>query len=338
MLYPFTAIVGQELMKRAFLLNIINPNIGSILLKGPEGIGRATAARGISEIFPKIATTGCHFRCDPSEPEMLCYWCMQKLQAGELSSHVDFPQLVDTVAVVSPEKFTGNIIESREESVGIDFRKVVEVHHSDLLEIDTENFLKPGVATNLNRGILFIENLNQLDDDVVDILVTMLDSKINILTSDTAAIAHPAHFILIGTINSDEWAINPKLERGITVHLDLSESQTLEERIEIMERRRDFESNPEEFRKKYEVHQVALRHRITKARENLANISTPDYLLRTLARIAVDFDIPESKAEKIEEVAQTLAAYYGRNSVASDDLAHALELIVPDENIVTELM
>jgi len=337
-LYPFTGIVGQELMKRAFLLNIINPNIGSILLKGPEGIGKATAARGIAEIFPKIATTGCTFRCDPNEPEMFCYWCLQKQALGELESHIDFPQLVRTEPGVLSERFTGEIIGARDEAVEIDYRRSEESEQSRILEIDAENYLKPGVATNLNRGILFIESLNQLDDEVVDILVNMLESKINILTSETAAIAHPAHFILIGTINTEEWAVNPKLERGITIHLDLTESQTLEERIEIMERRKVFESNPEMFRREYEPHQVSLRHRITKARENLANINTPEHLLRTLARIAVDFEVSESKAQKIEEVAQTLAAYYGRGTVASDDLAHAIELIVPDESIVTELI
>lgn len=338
LLYPFTAIVGQELMKRAFFLNIINPNIGSILLKGPEGIGKSTAARGIAEIFPKIATTGCNFRCDPNEPELFCYWCLQKQAEGELESHIDFPQLVESEPTVLPEKFTGGIIVSRDEAIAIDYRSGEESEESEILEIDAENYLKPGIATNLNRGILFIENLNQLDDEVGDILVDMLESKINILTSETAAIAHPAHFILIGTINTEEWAVNPKIERGITIHLDLTESQTVEERIEIMERRREFEANPVLFRKAYEPHQIALRHRITKARENLASINTPDHLLRTLARIAVDFEISETKAQKIEEVAQTLSAYYGRNTVASDDLAHAIELIVPEENIITELM
>jgi len=337
-LYPFTAIVGQDLMKRAFLLNVINPNIGSILLKGPEGIGKATAAQGIREIVPKIATTNCHFRCDPAEPERFCYWCMQRLQEGNLESGMDFPQLVEVKPTVTPDEFMGQIIASQEEQIEIDYRRDEEVATLDLLRIDEENYLKPGIAANLNRGILFIENLNQLDDEVVDLLVNMLEGKINILTSESAAIAHPAHFILIGTINTEEWAVNPKLERGITIHLDLFESQTLEEKIEIMEQRREFESNPMSFQKIYEPHQLALRHRITKARENLASISTPDYLLRTLTRIAVDFEISETKTQKIEQVAQTLAAYYGRNSVVSDDLAHAIELIVPDENIVTELI
>lgn len=339
LIYPFTAIVGQELMKRAFLLNVINPNIGSILLKGPDGIGKATAARAISEIFPKITTVkDCAFRCNPREVESLCFWCMMKYQEGRLESDVGFPQLVEIRAdTITPEEFTGKIVSSREEVIEIDYKKGEEIKHTDCLKIDEENYLKSGVATHLNRGMLFVENINQLDDEVVDILVDMLETRINTLTSETAAIVHPAHFILIGTINTEEWAVNPKLERAITIHLDLTESQTLEERIEIMERRREFESHPILFRRTYEPHQVALRNRITKARELLTHVKTPEYLLRTLTRIAVDFDIAEAKARKIEDVAQTLAAYHGRNNVVSDDLAHAIELIVPEEEIISEI-
>ncbi len=338
LIYPFTAIVGQDLMKRAFLLNVINPNIGSILLKGPDGIGKAIAARGMGEIFPKIATTACPFRCDPNEPERFCYWCMLKYQMGTLEAAVDFPQLVEVKPSLGNEELLGAISETKTERIEIDYRNSAEVDQNEFLQIDDENFLKPGVVTRLNRGMLFVQDINQLSDEVVDLIVSILEGKINILTGETAAIAHPAHFILIGTINSEEWAANPKLERGITIHLELTEAQTFEERIEIMERRRAFETAPILFRRQYEQHQVALRNRITKARELLSNVSTPDYLLRTLARVAVDFDVSESKTQKIEEVAQTLAAYHGRSNVVSDDLAHAVELIIPDENIVTELI
>jgi len=333
-IFPFTAIVGHSVMKRALLLNVINPEIGSILITGPRGIGKSTAVRGLTQLLQSIkAVEGCRVMCDPDHPEAYCSWCQTRMQRNEIYVAESMPRLVE----LPRNARIGDIVG------GIEGRKVYMAHHDyrhpdpefeDItLPIDRKNFFVPGIAADINRGILFIDNLNEVREEVVEVILRLLMQKRNVITQGGIQIVHPTEFVLIATTDSEEYSINPRLINAMSINLKVEECRDLEEVAEIMNRVREFESNPKKFIREYASHQAALKTRILKAKQILTRVRMPDYLYDVIARISMDFDLPERRSALIESVARTLCAYDNRQRVITDDIAHAAELVIPREDL-----
>ena len=333
-IFPFTAIVGHTVMKRALLLNVINPEIGSILITGPRGIGKSTAVRGLKDLLQTIKVVEkCRVICSPDRPESYCSWCQARMQRNEIYVTEDMPRLVELPKNARIGDIVGGIEGRKVYIARHDYRKPDPEFDDITLHIDGRNFFVPGIAADVNRGILFVDDLNDVREEVVEVILRLLLQKKNIITQGGIQIVHPTEFVLIATTDSEEFSINPRLINAMSINLRVEECTDLEEVAEIMSRVREFEANPKKFMRKYASHQAALKTRILKAKQLLPRVRMPDYLYDVIARISMDFDLSERRSALIESVAKTLCAYDNRQRVITDDIAHAAELVIPREDL-----
>src|SRR5882757_466400 len=217
--YPFTAIVGQEEMKLALVLNAINPTIGGVLIRGEKGTGKSTAVRALARLLPEHEVVeGCHFGCDPSDKEALCDDCRTRLKsAGLLPSHKRRMRVVELPINASEDRVVGTIdIEAA-------------------LRTGSKKF-EPGVLAEANRNILYVDEVNLLDDHIVDVLLDAAAMGVNVVEREGVSFAHPSRFILVGTMNPEEGELRPQLLDRFGLCVDVEASRDVGERIEIAER------------------------------------------------------------------------------------------------------
>src|SRR5882757_9647449 len=214
--YPFTAIVGQEEMKLALVLNAINPTIGGVLIRGEKGTGKSTAVRALARLLPEHEVVeGCHFGCDPTDLQALCADCRSRLKAaGVLPSHKRRMRVVELPINSSEDRVVGTIdIEAA-------------------LRTGTKRF-EPGVLAEANRNILYVDEVNLLDDHIVDVLLDAAATGVNVVEREGVSISHPARFILVGTMNPDEGDLRPQLLDRFGLCVDVTGMSDVDERVEI---------------------------------------------------------------------------------------------------------
>jgi Mg-chelatase subunit ChlI len=192
--YPFPAIAGQERMKRALLLNAVNPRIGGVLIRGERGTAKSTAARSLAALLPEVrSVTGCRFGCDPDRPTSWCTECRERVAGGEpLPVERRRTAFVDLPVSATEDRVVGTM----------DIERAIQ---------KGERWFEPGVLAAANRGLLYIDEVNLLDDHVVDILLDSAASGMNLVEREGISFAHPARFILVGTMNPEEGDLRPQL-------------------------------------------------------------------------------------------------------------------------------
>ncbi|MBI5000427.1 MAG: ATP-binding protein [Euryarchaeota archaeon] len=310
-LFPFVALVGQEKMKKALVLNAIYPEIGGVLIRGQKGTGKSVGVRGLSEVLPDIEVTGCRYNCDPKDVENLCQGCKAKGQAGKLESFVRPVQVVDLPLNITEDRLVGSI----------DIEKVLS---------EGVKAFEPGILAEAHRGILYVDEINLLDDYIVDILLDAASSGMVNVEREGISLTHPARFIIVGSMNPEEGELRPQILDRIALQTDVIGIQDVGQRIEIVRRREKMTNDPEGFRDTYEPTRRELRERITKAREILPNVTTPPHMLTLIARICVDFNVDGHRADIIiERAARANASFEGRLEVTSDDVVVASETALP---------
>ena len=196
--FPFTAIVGQESMKLALILNAIVPTVGGVLIRGEKGTGKSTAVRGLARLLPEHEVVeGCHFGCDPTDLEALCADCRSRLEsAGVLPTHKRRMRVVELPINSSEDRVVGTIdIEAA-------------------LRTGTKRF-EPGVLAEANRNILYVDEVNLLDDHIVDVLLDAAAMGVNVVEREGVSFAHPSRFILVGTMNPEEGELRPAAARPL---------------------------------------------------------------------------------------------------------------------------
>ncbi len=310
--FPFSAIVGQEKMKKALLLNAINPRIGGVLIRGDKGTAKSTAVRALADLLPEIEVVkGCPFNCNPRDPREMCPRCLERFEKGEeLPSESRKVKIVDLPLNATADRVVGSI-------------NVEKAIREGVIEV------VPGLLAEANRGILYIDEVNLLDDYIVDIILDAAASGVNVIEREGVSFAHPARFILVGTMNPEEGELRPQLldRFGLIVDVEVIKEPKL--RVEIIKRVEEFESDPLTFIKKWEPKQEELRRRIKLARELLSKVEISDDLLEMIAEVCSKLGVSHRAEIVTVRTAKTLAAFNGRTKVTFDDVVEALELALP---------
>ncbi len=312
-IYPFTAIVGQDDMKLALILNAIDPRIGGVLIRGEKGTAKSTAVRGLSDLLPEIEiVAGCPFNCDPDNLREMCRTCQEAVEQGQSLPHLRKKMTVVELPVSATEdRVVGSLDLQRALKEGI-------------------RALQPGVLAEANRNILYIDEVNLLDDHVANVLLDAAAMGVNVVEREGISLHHPARFILVGTMNPEEGELRPQLLDRFGLCVEVKSLATKEERAEVVRRREDFDRDPWAFAAKYKAAQVELRQRIVRARERLANISIPEERLDLVTEVCASLHVETLRADiVVTKAARALAALDGRDEVDDQDIFKAIELALP---------
>lgn len=311
--YPFTAIVGQERLRLALILNAINPRIGGVLIRGQKGTAKSTAARGLAEVLPEIeVVAGCPYRCHPTDIRLMCDRCAERFEAGEkLPAERRRVPFVTLPLGATEDRVVGSI----------DVGAALGSGRVDL---------KPGLLAEANRGILYVDEINLLDDHLVDTLLDAAAMGRNIVERDGLSAVHPARFVLVGTMNPEEGDLRPQLLDRFGISVDVEGLADIEERVEILARLSEFDRDPEAFAKRFARSQSELRARIEKAAARLDRVRVDRAVLEGAARRALAAGVDGHRADAtMVKAAVALCAWHGEESVTEAHLDEAASLVLP---------
>jgi len=312
-IYPFTAIVNQERMKRALILNAVNPRIGGVLIRGERGTGKSTAARALAALLPKVKVIkDCRFGCNPDEPTTWCTECRERSSQGE-----------ELPVELRPTPFINLPVSATEDRVvgTLDIEMAIQkgIRH-----------FEPGVLAAANRGLLYIDEVNLLDDHVVDLLLDSAAMGMNIVEREGISFTHPARFILVGTMNPEEGDLRPQLLDRFALAVDIHGIREARERVLIMERNLEFETDPEGFRKKWLPKESELSKKIGVARQIVDKVEYSRRDLLTIAALSSSLHVDGHRSDLvILKSARAHAAFEGRGAITERDIALAAELAFP---------
>lgn len=310
--FPFSAIVGQEKMKMALILNVINPRIGGVLITGPSGTGKSTAVRGLSDLLPQIPVVdGCPFNCAPWPEEELCPLCLERLAAGKGLIVKERPiRIVNLPLNATEDRVAGSLDVARALREGV-------------------KALQPGLLAEANRGILYVDEINLLDDHLVNLLLDAAAMGVNYVEREGLSVAHPARFILVGTMNPEEGELRPQIADRIGLQVKVEALTDAEQRTEVLRRWEEFSYNPERFVARYETIQRELSSRIQAARNLLPRVRIGERTLRIIARTGLKMGIRSHRADiSMLETARALAAWRNREEVGLEEVVDAAELVL----------
>ena len=303
--YPFTGIVGQEEMKLALILNLIEPRIGGVLIMGHRGTGKSTAVRALADLLPPITTVkGCPYGCDPESATEMCTGC-----AGRRGVRRRLPVALTPVPVVDLP------LGATEDRVcgTLDIERALH---------DGVRAFEPGLLARANRGFLYIDEVNLLEDHIVDLLLDVAASGRNIVEREGISFSHPARFVLVGSGNPEEGELRPQLLDRFGLHARITTITAIDERIEIVVRRDRFERNPAAFRAEMEPEQARLRQRIAGAKQLLPAVIIERETLSLIGELCVRLSVDGHRGElTIMYAAKALAAFEGRQRAAAADVA-----------------
>ncbi len=310
--FPFTAIVGQERMKRALLLNAVSPQIGGVLIRGERGTAKSTAARALAALLPKIEVIrDCHFGCAPSRPNEWCDECRVRHMDGKPASVTRRTSFIDLPVSATEDRVVGTL------DIEVAIQK-------------GEKHFEPGVLASANRGLLYVDEVNLLDDHVVDLLLDSAAMGVNVVEREGISFSHPAKFILVGTMNPEEGDIRPQLLDRFAFSVHISGLLDPEQRMQIMERRISFESNPTEFRAQWREQEHQLSDQIARAREQVNSVRYTRRNLAAIAALTASMKVDGHRADLvILRGAQAHAAFQGRQDIIEQDIILAAELALP---------
>ncbi|MDI6781986.1 MAG: ATP-binding protein [bacterium] len=308
-IYPFTALVGQEKMKRALILVAINPRIGGVLIRGEKGTAKSTAVRALANLLPELdVVEDCPFACSPKDIHLMCERCRQKKDLSVIKRKM---KVVNLPVSATEDRVVGTI----------DIEKAIK---------KGEKHFEPGILASANRGILYIDEANLLDDHLVDVLLDSAAMGVNTVEREGISFSHPAHFILVGTMNPEEGELRPQIIDRFGLCVDIEGLKEPELRVEIIKRRARYEQEPHSFYHEWEAEEKRLSETIVKAEELLEKVVIEDEMLNLIAHIAIDMGVDGHRADVVMmKTAQTLAAYHFRIQVTEDDVKEAAELVLP---------
>ena len=296
--FPFTAIVAQEEMKRALLIAAVDPTVGGVLVFGDRGTGKSTAIRALAALLPKIrAVAGCPYSCAPESPAADCPHCV----AGRGKSHLIPVPVVDLPLGATEDRVVGALDLERALTRG-------------------EKAFEPGLLARANRGFLYIDEVNLLEDHLVDLLLDVAASGINTVEREGLSLRHPARFVLVGSGNPEEGELRPQLLDRFGLACEVGTPTEIAIRIEVVRRRDAYERDPEGFWAAHAKAEKALQKTILSARERLSGVAVPDAVLEAAARLCLALGTDGLRGElTLMRTARAAAALDGAETV---DIQH----------------
>jgi len=312
-IFPFTAIVGQDLMKKALLVNAIDQTIGGVLIKGDKGTGKSTAVRALADLLPKIRVVeGCPFNCHPENLRLRGKSCQERYKReGKLPWIEKRMEIIDMPLSATEDMVVGTI----------DIKKALK---------EGVKALEPGILARANRNILYIDEINLLDDHLVNILLDAAAMGVNIIEREGISVYHPSRFIFIGTMNPEEGELRPQILDRFGLCVEVNALISKEDRIKIIEYRREFDTDPWNFEEKFKEEQKKLGKRIVDSQAILSEVNISKDMLGKIVEITTSLGIRTHRADIVmEKTARALAALDGRRHVTEEDIKEAAILALP---------
>ncbi len=301
--FPFTAIVGQTTMKRALILNAVNTRIGGVLIRGKKGTAKSTAVRSLAALLPEVAVVrGCPYSCHPDNPQPLCS------HGRETSPVTRQVRIVDLPVGATEDRLVGSLdIESA-------------------IRTGSRSF-EPGLIAATHRGILYVDEVNLLNDHLVDVLLDAAAMGRNYVEREGISVSHAAEFILVGTMNPEEGDLRPQLLDRFGLAVEVDSAFTPEERREVVKRRIAYESDPFGFMDAWQESEAAERERILRSQQLLSEVAVSDDILELITGICAEYQVDGLRADIVMyKTASTIAAYEGRDHVVAEDVREAAEM------------
>jgi magnesium chelatase subunit D len=307
--FPFAALVGQDQLKLALLLNAVYPAVGGVLIRGEKGTAKSTAARALAELLPPLrAVAGCPYRCAPDAIWPECPHCAA---LGERQAEEVAVPFIDLPIGATEDRVLGTL----------DLERALR---------EGRRAFQPGLLAAAHRGVLYIDEVNLLPDHLVDVLLDAAAMGKNTVQREGVSFTHPAQFLLVGTMNPEEGDLRPQFLDRFGLMVTVAGPREPEVRAEVVRRRMAFEQEPAAFAERWAGAQAELRQRIQAAQRLLPQVTLDDGLLTFISRLCCEFEVDGLRADLVvHRAARVLAAWHGRTAVTIDDIRQAAELALP---------
>jgi magnesium chelatase subunit D len=309
MIYPFAALVGQDSLKTALLLNAVDPGIGGVLISGEKGTAKSTAARALAALMPaQQVVVGCPFRCDPQSPDPACSHCGVLVERPTAEARAPF---VDLPLGATEDRVLGSL----------DFERALR---------EGRRAFQPGLLAAAHRGVLYVDEVNLLPDHLVDALLDVASSGVNVVQREGVEVVHPSRFLLVGTMNPEEGELRPQLLDRFGLMVEVTGPRDPATRAEVVRRRIAFEADAVAFARRWEGEQYAYLARLAAARDALAGITLDDEMLISISRVCCEFGADGLRADiALHKASRAAAALAGRSAVSDDDVRCAAAFVLP---------
>ncbi|WP_328746109.1 putative cobaltochelatase [Streptomyces sp. NBC_00285] len=306
--FPFTAVVGQDDLRLALLLNAVSPAVGGVLVRGEKGTAKSTAVRALSALLPEVAVVaGCRFSCDPSAPDPSC-----PDGPHESGNGVARPsRMVELPVGASEDRLVGALDIERALAEGV-------------------KAFEPGLLADAHRGILYVDEVNLLHDHLVDLLLDAAAMGASYVEREGVSVRHASKFLLVGTMNPEEGELRPQLLDRFGLTVEVAASREPDQRVEVVRRRLAYDDDPAGFTARWADEETAVRQRVVAARELLPSVRLSDGALRQIAATCAAFEVDGMRADIVmARTATALAAWAGRTDVLAEDVRQAALLALP---------
>ncbi|MFI7142405.1 putative cobaltochelatase [Streptomyces massasporeus] len=306
--FPFTALVGQDDLRLALLLNAVSPAVGGVLVRGEKGTAKSTAVRALSALMPTLdVVSGCRFSCDPASPDPGCPDGPHEPGAFETRA----ARMVELPVGASEDRLVGALDIERALSEGV-------------------KAFEPGLLADAHRGILYVDEVNLLHDHLVDLLLDAAAMGASYVEREGVSVRHAARFLLVGTMNPEEGELRPQLLDRFGLTVEVAASREPDQRVEVVRRRLAYDDDPAAFAARWAEEEAAVRARIVAARELLPSVRLGDGALRQIAATCAAFEVDGMRADIVmARTATALAAWAGRTEVLAEDVRQAALLALP---------
>ena len=309
--FPFVRIVGQDAMKRALLLNIVDPSIGGVLIRGEKGTAKSTTVRSLGAILPRVSSSkGCRFNCCTDDPRFMCEDCIEKYRAGTMEAEERRMSVVELPLNATEDRISGSL----------------DIEH--VLSTGKRRF-EGGVLAKANGNLLYVDEVNLLDDHIVDLLLDSAAMGRNYVEREGISFSHPARFILVGSMNPEEGNLRPQLLDRFGMSVDIATERDPTTRVEVIKRRLEFDSDPKAYCEACAEETAELEAKISAAKELLPEIRATDALLRSIAMVSIRFGLEGHRADlAMIRAAKANAALEGRTDVDTRDVAATAGMVL----------
>jgi magnesium chelatase subunit I len=302
--FPFSALVAQDELKLALLCAAVDPNIGGVLIFGDRGTGKSTAVRALAALLPPMKViAGCRYGCDPATPQRWCTECRARPAGSRVKTQTVAVPVIDLPLGATEDRVVGTLNLEQALSSGL-------------------RTFEPGLLARANRGFLYIDEVNLLEDHLVDLLIDVAASGENLVEREGLSVRHPARFVLVGSGNPEEGELRPQLLDRFGLSVEVRTPQDIELRIQIVRRRDDFERDSEAFMALWQNEEGRVRRQILAARRRLDAVVLPEQALRWAAQLCARVGTDGLRGElTLVRAARALAALRGHRSVRAEELA-----------------